>query len=319
MSDAGDKVGDAVGTIAGIFGGDDAKKKANDAVDGAGKTAGNAVSDTCNKALEELKKSIDNLLVSAARSVGIKEYYSLHIGSLCEGDFTQLNAADAKPNVQSCTPKFEAQDLTERIDEALRIGDVPPEIKSIFNPGIKGIGDLNIADSVLKVFNLIPKALRAMAIFYLCATLGIVAGFLCAIATAVLGRSEKLQIRKFALLAGLGTMGFGWLLSFIGVAGSTIAVEKIKQEVSEHGVGIVAATSPVMFFLLWTSLVCSTIAFTALFMLWWRMRKGNGLAAPAQYVEKNQSVSTMADSHGYFQEEQINGGPQRKEYEDVPM
>ncbi|KAK4157341.1 hypothetical protein C8A00DRAFT_11816, partial [Chaetomidium leptoderma] len=311
VNDAADKIGDVAGDVFGAFGGN--KNDANKAIDDAGGKVGGATEDACNKGAEIADKAvqltadiIDKVMGSIAKAIGIKEYYSVHIGTLCEGDYKPLfSDKDAKPNVQKCSPKFhsEKSDLSKKLDEELNVG--PFKFK---------LSDLDLVDDIQKAFDMIPGALAVMAFFFLFAVLALLAGFLCSV--AVLGCEYKMQkLQKFALLGALGSMALGWLPSVIGVLGITAAAESIKKTVNKHGdkFGMSAATSPGLYVLLWGSLLFSTLAMGLLGFVFWRSRKGGkGMAAHQdQYPEKNQSNSTMNDSHGFYEEPLgRNGGAQ---------
>ncbi|KAL2128889.1 hypothetical protein VTI74DRAFT_8499 [Chaetomium olivicolor] len=307
INDAANKAGDVAGDVIGFFGGGGAKKDFSNAIGKAGNAVGGAAEDACNKGAEIADQAVqltedvvDKALGSVAKAIGIKEYYSLHIGALCEGEYQPLfSDKDAKPEVAKCTPKFKAAqtDLSKKLDEELQVG--PFKFK---------LSDLGLVEGIQKAFDLLPRALAAMGFFFLFAVLAIAAGFLFSIVTLALDFFMQ-KFQKFALLGALGFTGFGWFTSLIGVVGVTVVAEKVKGAVNKEGnkFGMSAATSPGLYFLLWASLVFSTFALALLALVWWRMRSGKGLTDRKHYAEKNQPASSMDDAHGFYQEP-INGG-----------
>jgi hypothetical protein len=302
VKNAGEDIGNG---LKGAFGFKDRREPA----------VGDVLEDVCNKGAEVANQAvqltadvINKAAGSIAKAIGIKEYYSVHIGVLCYGDYKpDFKDKDAKPDVKECSPKFKAEktDLSKTLDEELQVG--PFKFK---------LSDLDLVDSIQDAFDLIPRALAAMSFFFLFAALALIVGFL--ITLAILALEYKMRgMQKFALLGGLGTLGLGWLLSLIGVVGLTIVAEKVKDAVNKNGdkFGMSAATSPGMYFLLWASLFFSTAAFAVLFFVWWRNRSGKGVAANEGYAEKNQSGSSMEYSHGFYQEP-VGGGqqPQQGQY-----
>ena len=306
VSQVTDKIGDGIGALGNAFGG--GGNQANDAIDKAGDAVGGATTDACNKgaeianqAVQLTKDVIDKALGSIAKAIGIKEYYSVHIGSLCQGNFKPLfSDKDAKPDVESCSPKFKTAktDLSKALDDELQVG--PFKFK---------LSDLDLVEGIQKAFDLIPRALAAMAFFFLFAIIALVLGLILSVlAVAFEYKMQKLQ--KFALLGSLGAMGFGWFTLLIGVLGLTIVAEKIKKSVNEHGTtfGMTASTSAGLYFLLWASLLLSTAAVAMLGFVWFRTRGGKGMGG--QYAEKNRSSSSDGsgvDAHG-FAPMQTTGG-----------
>jgi hypothetical protein len=242
-----------------------------------------------NQAVQLGQDAVNKALGSVAKAIGIQEYYSIHIGALCEGNFDpSFNDKNAKPKVASCTPKFRTAqtDLSKKLDDDMQVG--PFKFK---------LSDLGLVEGLQKALDLIPRALAAMAFFFLFAILALVLGLVLAVLTVVF--EYVLQgAQKAVLLGSLGAMGFAWFMSLIGVIGLTAVAEKVKREVKENGgkFGLEAGTSPALYFLLWGSLVFSTAAFGMLFFVWWRTKGGK--RGQADYAEK----PNRTDSHGFSQE-----------------
>lgn len=88
--------------------------KVTDVLSDVGDKVGDGVSAACNKGAEIADKAVklgqdavNKALGSVAKAIGVKEYYSIHIGNLCEGEYKPIfSDKDAKVDVQTCTPKF---------------------------------------------------------------------------------------------------------------------------------------------------------------------------------------------------------------------
>ncbi|KAK4130219.1 hypothetical protein BT67DRAFT_348194, partial [Trichocladium antarcticum] len=276
-------------------------------------SAGSALEGVCNKGAEAANKAvqltadaINKAGGSIAHAIGIAEYYSVHIGVLCAGDYTpDFAAPDARPDIAACSPKFAAgqTDLAKKLDDEMQVG-----------PFKFRLSDLDLVEGIQTAFDLIPRALVAMSYFFLVAAVALVAGFLTALAVLVLGLGFRPQlhgVQQMALLGGVGAVGLGWFLSLVGVVGLTVVAEKVKRAVNKDGgrFGMSAATSPAMYFLLWASLVCSTATLAALVFVWLRGRSADGSAVDEAYADKTlrRSGTSMEDSHGFYQEP-VGGG-----------
>ncbi|KAH6632648.1 hypothetical protein F5144DRAFT_488570 [Chaetomium tenue] len=310
VSDAADKVGDGLGKVGGLFGAGD---KVNDAIDNAGGKAGDGVEGACNKGAEVADKAvqltadlIDKAMGSIAKAIGIREYYSVHMGVLCEGEYKPLfSDKDAKPEVDKCSKKFYTgqTDLSKKLDEELNVG--PFKFK---------LSDLELVDEIQEGFDKIPKVIASMAYFVLFSVLVLVVGFLCCV--AVVGLEYAAQgMRKFAIFGAMGCLGLGWFTSFICAAVITGVAESIKKAVNKNGdkFGLSASTSPALYFLLWGTVFFATAALGLMVVLWLKTRHedsgmGGGQQQQQQYVDKNQSASSMEDSHGFAQMPVGGGG-----------
>lgn len=305
VNDAVDKVGDGLGKVGDLFGGGD---EVNDAIDDAGGAVGGATEDACNKgaeiaedAIQLTKDVIDKVMGSIAKAIGIKEYYSVHIGALCVGGYKPLfSDKDAKADVEKCSKKFYTgqTDLSKKLDEELKVG--PFKFK---------LSDLELVEEIQEGFDKIPKVIASMAFFFLFGVLALLAGFLCAV--AVLGFEYMMhRVQNFALFGALGCLGVGWFATFVGAAVVTGVAEGIKKAVNKHAskFGISAATSPGLYVLLWGSVLFSTAALASLVVLFLRARKGQ----QAKYADSNRSGSSMGDGHG-FQPDAMRNEPEFKE------
>ncbi|KAK0704262.1 hypothetical protein B0T21DRAFT_416602 [Apiosordaria backusii] len=278
VTDAGNAVGDVAGEIGGIFGGQKAKDDAKKALNGASNTVGDGVGKACEKGAEVADKAIqlgqdlvDKALGSVAKAIGLKEYYSIHIGAMCEGMYKPLfSDPSAEPNVEKCTKKFvvEQTDLSKSLDTSLGVG--PFKFK---------LSDVGLIDTIQDALDLIPRALAAMGFFFLTSIIFLALAFLGS--AAILAAAFVPALAAFEttlILPSLVCLGIGWFLAGIGALGLTAAAEKIKNAVNQDGAkfGLSAATSPGLYFLIWATAVLSTLGFATLAYAWYKSRHISG-------------------------------------------
>lgn len=89
---------DGVGDIAG---------QAGSAVGGVATAAGAAATEAVGQGLDALKDIQNDLADQLAKKLGIKEFYSIHLVDLCQGDFTpKATDPEATFDVKECTEAF---------------------------------------------------------------------------------------------------------------------------------------------------------------------------------------------------------------------
>ncbi|KAK4248148.1 hypothetical protein C7999DRAFT_31463 [Corynascus novoguineensis] len=257
--------------------------------------------EVCEDVVEKVEDTVNNGIKSFAQAIGIKEYYSAHIGSLCEGYYKpSYNDKDAKPDIETCSRKFKAEqsELSKLFDKPLGVGSVK-----------KKLSDTEFGKDIQETIDMIPNALAKTAYPFLFNVLLLAAGFLFAVAVLVF---EYLLTgaQVIALYGAMGCLGLGSFFSFVGAIAVTAIGHEIKRKVNEHGgdIGIQADTNAGVYVLLWGSLIFSCIALGLLIMLWIVARKGKR-AAQEEYAEKNGSDSSLSegDNHGYVNM-QTHGG-----------
>ncbi|KAK4160785.1 hypothetical protein QBC43DRAFT_359072 [Cladorrhinum sp. PSN259] len=280
-ADAGKTVADAGKNVLGGFGigrraspGDAVKGALGGAGDKLGDGIGAAcqgAADAANAAVQFGQDAVNKALGSVAKAIGVKEYYSVHIGNLCEGEYKPLfSDPKAEVNVQKCTPKFSVAetDLSKKLDGELSVG--PFKFK---------YSDIGIVDTLQDVLDLIPRLLAAMGFFFLFATLSIAAAFLGSAAIVASDFTGKAQgVQKILTLATLFFLSVGWIMGGIGTVGITFAAEKIKKEVNENGAkfGMSANTSGGLYFLMWTSSILAGIAVACMAYSYYASRHPSG-------------------------------------------
>ncbi|KAK4221476.1 hypothetical protein QBC38DRAFT_126124 [Podospora fimiseda] len=295
----------------------------------AGDVFGDVASGACNAGAQAAEKiaafgidAVNKVGGSVAKALGVKEYYAVHIGSLCEGEYKPaFNNPEAEVEVQECTPKFSVArtDLSKALDQELGVG-----------PFKFRLNEIGLIDKIQDVLDMIPRLLAAMGFFFLFATIFFSFGFLGTIAI-VATESKSNTLQKYVLFGTIGFTGLAWGMTGLGTVLITYAAEKIKKEVNENGekFGMSASTSPGLYFLMWTACVLSTIAVGSLAYAYWVGRHPSGARsgidegldeqkniARGQYPIMQGSGYPPAGEVGgaagsresYYPDEQVNGG-----------
>ncbi|KAK3390238.1 hypothetical protein B0H63DRAFT_446373 [Podospora didyma] len=253
----------------------DATKDGLDKVKDAGKQACEFGANTVNTATgaidnlaDKVVDAINNLVKGAAKSVGIKEYYSIHLISLCQGNYDPDGLKkDSKINIVDCTKPFpdDPPALTDILKGQLNVGPFH----------VEDIAKVGIVDDLLKVLDYIPKILKATGGYFFFITIVFAVGTIVSSLSAF--ASEEIEINgtpgHLALLGSLTIALIAWLLMFTGTAILTWAETEVRNVVNDKAnkLGIFAETSSVFWFLLWTPVVLSTMT---LAMVGYRFYKG---------------------------------------------
>ncbi|AEO60658.1 hypothetical protein MYCTH_2112701 [Thermothelomyces thermophilus ATCC 42464] len=212
-----------------------------------------SLSDACKNAVKEGEKKVGEVTESAAASIGLKQYYSVHIGALCEGDIE-----DEKPKVKTCTRKFHAG--------STEISNSVEPLKKI--PGAEDIGE-KISE--------IPNKIARTAYPFLVIVLLLALAFLFAIGVACLEGDSKLQniLQEISLWGAIICVTLSSLGLFVCATLITAVAEEIKDKINKfNNVGIFAGTSPALYALMWVSLVFTWISLGMLIYLWILAHKG---------------------------------------------
>lgn len=91
-------VGDGINSVAG---------QAGSAVGGVATAAGAAATEAVGKGLDALQDIQNDIADQLAKKLGIKEFYSIHLVDLCQGDFSpKATDPEATFDVTNCTEAF---------------------------------------------------------------------------------------------------------------------------------------------------------------------------------------------------------------------
>ncbi|KAL2167019.1 hypothetical protein VTG60DRAFT_1855 [Thermothelomyces hinnuleus] len=210
-------------------------------------------SDACKDAVKDGENKVSEVTDNAAASVGLRQYYSVHIGALCEGDIE-----DGKPKVKTCTRKFHAGST---------------EISNMVEPLKKISGAKDIEGKI----NEIPNKIAVTAYPFLVIVLFLALAFLFAIGVACLEGDSKLRntLQEISLWGAIICVSLSSLGLFVCATLITAVAEQIKNKINKfNNVGIFAGTSPALYALLWASLVFTWVSLGLLIYLWILAHKG---------------------------------------------
>lgn len=90
-----------------VSGAGDAVEQVGGAVGSVATAAGSAATEAVGKGLDALQDIQNDLADELAKKLGIKEFYSIHLVDLCEGDFSpKVTDPKATFDVKNCTEPF---------------------------------------------------------------------------------------------------------------------------------------------------------------------------------------------------------------------
>lgn len=188
----------------------------------AGSVASSAAGDVSG-ALSDIENDLADEL---AKKLGIKEFYSIHLVDLCDGDF-EPNATnpDATFNVTNCTTAFDYNmlNISAMLDHELNVG-----------PLSLNLADLGFTKGIQEKLDDIPKVIKAIVSMYIIAALFIGLTFFASIGAVLLIPKSG----KIIVLANLGLAGLAVLFLLIGNLITTVGSNKVVEAVTSMGNGI---------------------------------------------------------------------------------
>jgi SUR7/PalI family len=229
--------------------------------------SGNVVSDIFGKAKSEAQ-DLGNKAIGAASgavtdALDIKDFYSAHLMTFCEGDFKpDKSDPDATEEVTSCSERkpFFVFDPTAIIESKL--------------PGGVGLADLNWPDEVSNGITAISVASRAMFFFYVvgigAAALAMAGGALAllayqrSVAFANLGVNAVGRLPSFLvrLLHSLIKLQLGFISLLLASAIASAVIFKGTAAINEFGssIGLQAVRGTAFLAMTWTATVLMLLA-----------------------------------------------------------
>ncbi|ERF69489.1 hypothetical protein EPUS_01818 [Endocarpon pusillum Z07020] len=206
-----------------------------------------ALQDVGNDAIDAASSAVTDAL-------DIKDFYSAHLMTFCEGDF-KPNAKDpkAEEEVTACSKRkaFYTFDPTEIIESKLPEG--------------LGLSDIKWPDEITNGVRAINMASRAMFFFYL---IGIAAAGIGMIG-AVFG---LLAYEHKVALANLGVNSLGFICLGLASAIATVVIFRATQAVNDFGgdIGLAADRGTAFLGMTWTAtilMLLATIGWVGEFMM----------------------------------------------------
>jgi hypothetical protein len=208
-------------------------------------SANSAAASALSKIEGELDGIADDIADKLADKLGIKEFYSLHVLDVCEGDFTpNATTPGAGYNVTNCTKPLKTAEynITKMFDHELEVG-----------PFNLNLADLGFTSELQEEFDKIPRILLALAVVYILAVgftglacLASVAGILM---LPVHGKSRAV------VLANLGIAALGFLTLLAGSLVTTIGAKPAADKINDFGndIGLAATVGGRFLGLTWAA------------------------------------------------------------------
>ncbi|KAJ3578222.1 hypothetical protein NPX13_g2348 [Xylaria arbuscula] len=176
---------------------------------------------------QDITDGINNLTNGIADDIteelGISEWYSLHIMSICEGMFSpNASAPGAWYNMTNCTTSSPLRlNLSEILDHEIKAGPLDLNINQIPLP-----------DSVQNAVDTVNDALRALLVLYALASGLSGLTFLVSLAVIVFFRK---RVHMLIVWANIALSGLGALILLIGSAVVTYVNNKAVKEIDDAG------------------------------------------------------------------------------------
>ncbi|KAG6360873.1 hypothetical protein INS49_011940 [Diaporthe citri] len=216
-------VGNGIGDVAG---------QAGSAVGGVATAAGAAATEAVGKGLDALQDIQNNLADELAKKLGIKEFYSIHLVDLCQGDFSpKATDPEATFDVKECTEAFNYKllNITALLDKQLSVG-----------PLKLNIADLGLTDDIQDKLDDVPKIIQSIVAMYIIAAIFIIlALFGSCGAIALIPNSAGRNI----VMGNLGLAGVAVFFLLIGnlitTIGSGVVVDKVTDLGDKFGLSAV--------------------------------------------------------------------------------
>ncbi|KAI1426855.1 actin cortical patch SUR7/pH-response regulator pali [Xylaria sp. FL1777] len=196
---------------------------------------------------QDITDGINNVTNGVADQItaelGISEWYSLHILSICEGMFApNASAPEASYNVTNCTTQHPLRlNLSEILDHEIKAG-----------PLNLNVNQIPIPDSIQNAIDTVNDALLALLVFYALASGLSGLQFLVSVAVLVLFRKK---VHMLIVWANIAISGLGAFFLLIGSAIITYVNNKGIQEINDAGkdVGISGIRGSKLITLSWVS------------------------------------------------------------------
>ncbi|KAJ0117293.1 sur7 protein [Diaporthe amygdali] len=201
--------------------------QAGSAVGNVATAAGAAATEAVGKGLDALSDIQNNLADELAKKLGIKEFYSIHLVDLCQGDFTpKATDPEATFDVSNCTEPFNYNllNISALLDKQLSVG-----------PFSLNLADLGLTNDIQDKLDDVPKIIQAIVAMYIIAAIFIALSLFASIgAIALIPNSAGSKI----VMGNLGLAGVALFFLLVGNLITTIGSGKVVEKVTELGDGI---------------------------------------------------------------------------------
>ncbi|KAL1873947.1 hypothetical protein Daus18300_003820 [Diaporthe australafricana] len=208
-------VGNGIGDVAG---------QAGSAAAGVATAAGAAATAAVGQGLDALQDIQNDLADQLAKKLGIKEFYSIHLVDLCQGDFSpKPTDPEATFDVTNCTEpfKYDLLNVSALLDKQLGVG-----------PFSLNLADLGLTEDIQDKLDDVPKIIQAIVTMYIIAAIFIflsIAGSFGAVALIPNSAGNKI------VMGNLGLAGVALFFLLIGNLVTTIGSGQVVEKVTELG------------------------------------------------------------------------------------
>lgn len=247
-----------------------------------------AAADAVDKAKDKVNEIANDIVDRLADELGIKEYYALHVMTLCEGDFTpNATAPSASRNTTDCTQVFPngVYNVSALLDKELRAG--PFQI---------GIEDIGISDTIQDAVDTINSLVKAFAILLIVSVA--LTGLSFVVSTVPLlfpgGDRENVTLLANVVVSALATFVLLFTSMFVTI-GMHMAADKVNEKGADVGLSATAGKG-------YTGLTWAAVGLMLVlvfgFWLWQLLRFRKTNKPTAHSGKPRDSEESGAYSHG---------------------
>ncbi|KAH8884739.1 hypothetical protein GQ53DRAFT_376505 [Thozetella sp. PMI_491] len=251
-------------------------------------------------ALDKLHDIENDIADKLADSLGIREFYSLHVLDICEGTFSpNVTAVGATANVTSCTTPFKTAEynVTALFDHELQVGPLHINLE-----------DIGFTQDLQHAFDALPDLLKALGVIFILAMGFTGLSLLCSTSSLfLLPEHSRVLFITNSVLAGLA-----FLSLFIGSTATTIAARKAAGEINDHGANIGLSATPGNKFIAitWSATILMAISTGYWALAWFKHRRGGAIfrmGYGGSDMALRKSESSSSPQMGYAQRMHIPG------------
>ncbi|POS75664.1 SUR7 protein [Diaporthe helianthi] len=214
LNDAGNAVGDGI-------------NQAGSAVGGVATAAASAATKAAGKGLDALQDIQNDIADKLAQELGIKEFYSIHLVDLCQGNFSpKPTDPDATFDVENCTEPFNYNllNVTALLDKQLGVG-----------PFQLNLADLGLTNEIQDKLEDIPKIIQAIVAMYIIAAMFVLLSIFGSCGAIALIPNPA---GRTIVMGNLGLSGMAVFFLLIGNLITTIGSGVVVDKVTDLGDGI---------------------------------------------------------------------------------
>ncbi|KAG8162259.1 hypothetical protein KVR01_008024 [Diaporthe batatas] len=209
-----------IGDVGGAIG--DGLGQAGSALGGVATAAASAATEVAGKGLGALQDIQNDIADKLAKELGIKEFYSVHLVDLCQGDFSpKPTDPDATFDVENCTEPFNYNllNITALLDKQLGVG-----------PFKLNLADLGLTNDIQDKLDDVPKIIQAIVAMYIIGAIFVLLTLFgsCGAVALIPNAAGRTIVMGNLGLAG-GAVFFLLIGNLITTVGSGVVVDKVTD------------------------------------------------------------------------------------------